>query len=144
MRKSKRVTEHQYRAAIHAIESGRGRKDILDRLAELYEAEHGNCGCGTCAMTKAFECGYSIMAIDLFASSGAARDEFYRLLSLIPKRALATALSFERESFRNDPDCDAIPCAHGCGAYIYDWMWHGERVCCDNCGNQFSAPDKSA
>lgn len=70
---------------------------ILNKLEELYEEEHGGCEESTCSMQVAFEHGYTIHALDCFASSGAASDEYYALWNKIPRKLKDAYSRYEAE-----------------------------------------------
>ena len=140
MKKSKLVSATQYREAIKAITSKRGCKAILNTLEMLYQNEHSGCDDDTCSMAKAWEAGYSVMTFEMFASSGAASEEFYAAYRKLAKSDLQVAIRFEHESFRNDPECASVECGNGCGAYIYNSEFHGDKIHRSSCGKDFAAP----
>lgn len=110
---------------------------ILERLDELYEEEHGGCDESTCSMQVAFEHGYTIHAIECFASSGAASDEFYKLLKKIPRKLLSKYSRHEAHMFCNEvshaecPHCNAI-------SWQVEYLTNSKgEIYCGNCAQYF-------
>lgn len=136
-----KLNNNEYAALIKTIESG-SRKGILERLYALYEAQHGGCDDNTCSMEAAYCAGYGLIAIDQFSGCGAASNEFIKLFKQLPKHAFQLAVNHEYELFQADPECESLECEHGCGAYIYNWRFSGERVYCGNCGKITTVPVK--
>ncbi len=112
----------------------------LDRLVELINRDHGGCDSQTCDISVSLRYGFYIIAIESWASSGAACNEFSSLYSKLPKtyKCLGADWSKECEEFRKIP---SIQCPH-CNAYLYDPEDYGYH--CDSCANEIPKPKESA
>lgn len=106
-------------------------KSITDKLVKLFEEEHGDCENTTCAMSHCMKHGYSLWALYLFSSSGAASDEFAALFEKLPRKRFESEAEAERAEF-----VESVPsaaCPH-CNAVVYepeDCNYH-----CSHCGDQ--------
>lgn len=110
---------------------------LIERLEELTDSEHV-CGCdsSTCDISASWSAGHTLWSIYLFASSGAASDEFNALYRLLPKRFKVDA-ERERKSFVKY--VDHTECPH-CNAITWDpqWVTNNGLVWCGSCGNEFT------
>lgn len=52
---------------------------IIHKAFEIVERDHGGCEDEDCSLRQAIELGLPLVAIDLYASSGAPDEEFYKL-----------------------------------------------------------------
>jgi len=111
---------------------------ILEQLDGLFEAEHGGCDQSTCSMSVAMDHGYSVHAIDCFASSGAASDEFYELLEKLDRKKIDRASTIEANELCKE--LETADCPH-CNAVVWDpqWVTSNGKVFCDSCANEFPA-----
>jgi hypothetical protein len=111
---------------------------MTEALADLVNTDHC-CGCDqdSCDISAAYSHGFSLWAIYLFDSSGAASDEFKSIFRKLPKRFDKDA-ELERKEFINSVAHDACP---ECNAVIWHDGSHGETIHCDSCLNVFT-PNK--
>lgn len=112
-------------------------RDLIDRLVELYEAEHGDCDQNTCGMQVAFRHGYGLWSVYLFDRCGAASDEFNELFAKLPARFNADA---ERERKAFVKEVEHTDCPH-CNAVIWcpDEVTNHGKVFCNSCAEEHEA-----
>lgn len=106
---------------------------LVEHLSELLNEEHV-CGCGqsSCDIDAAYSNGYGLWAFQLFQWSGAASEEFTRVLKRLPKRYPADA---ERERKALVADVPHAECPH-CNAVL--WDVEPGPINCDSCAQTFS------
>lgn len=104
---------------------------ILEKLESLLEQEHCfGCNQNTCNISVAFRLGYTIHAIDAFAGSGAASDQFTKLFNKLPRKYVDRKSRKEAKHL-----CENTPYVEcECNAVI----WEPEECdyFCDNCGRK--------
>ncbi len=109
-------------------------RQTVRKLEAMLENEH-ICGCDsrTCDIFVSHNNGFSLWALYLFDSCGAASDEFSKLYATLPRDFYAHA---RKEA---DKMCDTVEhesCPH-CNAVV--WETENEKeVACDSCGKTFS------
>lgn len=104
------------------------RAEVLAELWALLETEHGGCDDTTCSIQVAMGQGFDVHAMDCFASSGAASDEFYELWNSLPKRYR------DNESRKQAREiCKTIKHSEcKCGAIVWETDWN--ESFCSSCG----------
>jgi hypothetical protein len=103
-----------------------GDKKLVLQLQKLIHAEHvDGCGQTSCSINFAAECGYYYWAIEEFAGSGAASDEFESLYAQLSPDFFKEAEK-ERKLLCKEPH---TKCQH-CNAL----NWGGNVSNCDSCG----------
>lgn len=111
---------------------------IVSELENKLNNEH-ICGCDsdTCDINVAFENGYTLWALYLFDSCGAASDEFNELYAKLPK------VFYKHARAEADHMCDHVEhaqCPH-CNAVVWHDGNHGSVIHCDSCARSFPNPD---
>jgi len=100
-------------------------------LEKLYEREHGICDDTTCGMGVAFNHGYTVHAIECWASTGAAGKRFDLVYSALRKQFSKQLDQLDRKQAKafckevSSKECE-------CGAYVWELEWNGGY--CSNCG----------
>lgn len=104
----------------------------LALLDNLYKREHYGCNNTTCSMDAAFRNGYSVHAIECFASTGAASKRFTQIFEALTKRH-GKYIDRQSRSEANKlcKEVEHVECE--CGAVVWELSWN--EGYCSNCGN---------
>lgn len=109
---------------------------ILQKLIDLVYEEHASgCEGNTCDISTAFSQGYTVLAVELFSSSGAGSEEFYKQYKKFPQKLMRKIASLECKKLvklphEECPSCDAVVWCIDSDRY--------ETIFCGNCGKFFS------
>ena len=124
---------------------GRAYEEIIFSLENLLNDEHCR-GCddqSTCGISTCYSDGYTLWAIELFSTTGAASDEFLKLYALLPKRFKADA-ERERVAFlKNTPYATCPKCNAVIWHLEYFLEYFDDVIHCDSCGHRFKASEQA-
>lgn len=107
--------------------------NTIEALNELLEEEHGGCDQRTCDISTCMAHGYTLWAVYLFNSCGAASDEFNELYATLPKDFYKHA---RKEADRFVDEVPHDPCPH-CNAVVWDIEDDENEIHCDSCDKTF-------
>lgn len=110
---------------------------VIEKLGELYEIEHGDCESSTCGMSVAYRYGYTLHAIDCFASSGVTSEDFQRLYAELPITKVHDWSTYEASKFCNEVGYSTCP---HCNAVTFEpeSVTNKDKIYCDNCTKEYT------
>lgn len=114
------------------------KESLLAELEALLQQEHiYGCDSTSCNINSAFENGFMNHAVDIFADSGAASDEFLNLYGEYANKFKNWTKLVMKESTRMCDDIDHTTCPDCNAVHWSDELVEGEQWSCDRCGSKF-------
>jgi hypothetical protein len=100
--------------------------ELMKKLYQLVERDHGGCDQNTCDLSLALRFGYDAIAIERWAGCGASDDEFNELYE-----KLSPSFKYEYQQQLKEWDFERVTCLN-CNAVL--WLPEETGYQCDCCG----------